>query len=483
MGDERRVALVDDLRKLPAETEWVEFKNSNADPQRIGKTISAIANVACIWGQSHGYVVWGVEDATHALVGTTFEPKKEKRGAQALELWLANMLNPSPAFKFIPVDHPDGKVILLEVPAANSVPVKFCSIAYIRVGNTTPKLDDFPDREADLLSKLRPFIWERGVADNFLERDAVRANLDWEAYFRLLNQRTPETEIEILERLAAERLIARDVGGRWNILNLAAILFARKLAIFGGIERKALRVVHYEGDSRVKIRRSQDGAMGYAAGFSGALNFIDKLLPAEERIVGGIRTPVRVYPQIAIRELVANALIHQDMTIGGTGPLVEIFDDRIEISNPGVPVTDMPRKLFGAPPRSRNEHLGRLMRRMGMCEELGSGLVKVIAAVEDEKLPAPTIETTDNTTRFVLYGPRAFSELSREQRMHICYQHACLMCHRQKRLTNSSLRGRFGLEDDKVALVSRIIRDTATRGLIVPADRQHPNSGYLPYWG
>ena len=223
--------------------------------------------------------------------------------------------------------------------------------------------------------------------------------------------------------------------------------------------------------------------MGYAAGFSRALTYVDRLLPAEERIVAGIRTSVRVYPEIALRELIANALIHQDMTVSGTGPLVEIFDNRIEISNPGVPVTDMQRKLFGAPPRSRNEQMGRLMRRMGICEELGSGLVKLVSAVEEQKLPAPTIDTSDGATRLVLYGPRPFSELNRFERVWICYQHACLMCHRQKWLTNASLRERFGLDDDKVALVSRIIRDALDSKWIKAADPDRPKSGYLPYWG
>ena len=86
---------------------------------------------------------------------------------------------------------------------------------------------------------------------------------------------------------------------------------------------------------------------------------------------------VPVYPELAIRELVANALIHQDLSITGSGPMVEIFDDRIEITNPGVPLVETSRML-DSPPRSRNEGLASLMRRMGSCEERGSGVDKVV---------------------------------------------------------------------------------------------------------
>ena len=483
MNEERRLALIEHLRGLSAETEWAEFKVNNTDPKMIGTLISALSNVACIWGEPHGYMLWGIENGTHNVVGTSFEPKTATVNAQLLELWLAKALSPSPAFKFIPVDHPEGKLILLEVPAASLVPVKFNSIAYLRIGSATPKLSDFPDREADLLSKLKPFIWEHGSAVNFIESKTVLELLDTEVYFRLLKIKTPDNETDVLARLLADRLISRDVGGRWNISNLAAILFARNVANFESVARKALRVIRYDGNTRSKTQRSQEGALGYAAGFSRALTYVDGILPSQERIVDGIRTKVRTYPQIALREVIGNALIHQDMTVTGTGPKVEIFDDRIEVSNPGIPVTDMPKKLFGAPPRSRNEQMGGLMRRMGICEELGSGLVKLITAVEERKLPAPTIETGDGTTKLVLYGPRSFSELNRFERIWICYQHACLMCHGQKWLTNTSLRDRFGLSDDKVALVSRIIRDSQDSGWIKPADPQRPKSGYLPYWG
>lgn len=479
----RLAALVDHLRALPAETGWVEFKVNNIEPDRIARTVCALANTACLDEQPFGYLLWGVQDETHEVVGTAFEPTVEKKGNEPFELWLAKSLSPSPSFRFKVVKRADLRVVLLEIPAASTVPVKFNGIPYLRVGSATPKLSDFPEREADLVSKLRPFVWEHGAARSFVTGEEVLALLDHSVLFTMLKQQTPDNSETILERLAEERLIARDVGGRWNILNLGAILLARRLDQFDDLARKALRVVQYDGKIRAKSKRIQEGTKGYAAGFVGLLRYIDDLLPSEERIEqSGVRVQRRTFPQIALRELAANALVHQDMTVTGSGPLVEIFDNRVEISNPGAPVTDVLRKLFGAPPRSRNEQMARLMRRMGLCEELGSGLVKIVAALEEYRLPGLELKVVDANFRATLFGVRPFAEMSRIERARICYQHACLKFHEGGLLTNASLRDRFGIEDRNAAQVSRVIRDTLDEGGIRPADPERPKAGYVPYW-
>lgn len=361
--------------------------------------------------------------------------------------------------------------------------MKFNGVAYLRVGSATPRLSEFPDREADLISKLRPFVWEHGAAKSFVTGEEVLALLDHSVFFAMLKQQVPQDPATVLDRLADERLIARDISDRWNVLNLGAMLFARRLDQFDDLARKALRVVQYSGNTRVKSQRIQEGSKGYGSGFSGLLKFIDDLLPSEERIeASGIRVQRRAFPQIALRELVANALVHQDMTVTGTGPLVEIFDNRVEISNPGAPVTDVLRKLFGAPPRSRNEQMARLMRRMGLCEELGSGLVKIVSALEEHRLPGLELKMVDDTFRATLFGPRSFAEMSRVERVRVCFQHACLMFHGGGLLTNASLRDRFGIEDKNAAQVSRVIRDALGEGAIRAADPERPKAGYVPSW-
>src|SRR3954470_18090861 len=159
MNDAELADLVHSLAALPDKTPFCEFKQNWHDEKQIGTLISAISNAACLEGERLGYIVWGVENDTHKIVGTTFNPKRKISGGnQELQLWLAQMLQPSIAFRFHD-GRVDGKrVVALEIPAAWSVSTKFQHIAYIRIGSATPKLSDYSDREAALTTALRPFV-------------------------------------------------------------------------------------------------------------------------------------------------------------------------------------------------------------------------------------------------------------------------------------------------------------------------------------
>ena len=89
MTDYELQNLLDNLVKLPKETEWVEFKVNNDNPQEIGQYVSAISNSSCIANREFGYIVWGVDDKTHKIIGTTFNPKVSKKGNEELENWLS----------------------------------------------------------------------------------------------------------------------------------------------------------------------------------------------------------------------------------------------------------------------------------------------------------------------------------------------------------------------------------------------------------
>lgn len=209
----------------------------------------------------------------------------------------------------------------------------------------------------------------------------------------------------------------------------------------------------------------------------------DGLLPANEVIEKALRKSVPMFPELAVRELVANALIHQDFFITGAGPMVEIFDDRIEITNPGEPLVDTQR-FVDTPPRSRNEALASLMRRFRICEERGSGIDKVVSQVELFQLPAPLFESPEGFTRAVLFAHKSLSAMDKADRVRACYLHACLCYVTRKEMTNTTLRARFGVEQHNRALVSRLIREAVQVGAIVPAE---PGAApklmrYVPFW-
>lgn len=483
MTDPRTLAIIDDLRKLPAEAPWAEFKENNADAPLIGKLISALSNSARMSDEHFAYVVWGVRDGNHQAVGTTFEPGTQKENNQPLDLWLAQRLQPAIDFRFEVIDYHGTRMVLLTIPAASTAPVEFDRTAFVRIGSATPRLSDHPERLKALWAKLQPYAWETGIAVQFLTGDEVLLKLDYASYFDLTAQPLPDNRAGIFEKLVADRLIQPDAGGHWNITNLGAVLFAKRLSDFSpSIARKAVRFVAYDGMSRAStVTHRQDGKRGYASGFKGLVEYIDGLLPRNEHIGKAFREEQPLYPSIAIRELVANAMIHQDMTIMGAGPLIELFSDRMEITNPGKPLVS-PDRFLDLPPRSRNEALASLMRRMRLCEEQGTGIDKVIFHVELHQLPPPDFRTEGDAVRTVLFGPRRFAEMTPDERIRACYQHAALRFVSGERMKNSTLCERFGIDPKNASQASVIIGQCQKAGLIRPADPTHPRSGYVPFW-
>ncbi len=480
---ERDRALVEELLANHSEHSCVEFKQSNHCEAMIGTLCSALSNAARIEQQDFAYVIWGVEDVTKKILGTTFCPETKTVGNQVFQMWLSQKLTPRIAFQFRKVVHPGGDIVLLEIPAAHSTPVEFDRTAYIRIGSATPRLSDYPEHHQKLITRLRPYMWETAIAKSFITSDDVIKYLDYPAYFKLTAQNLPDTKTSILERLTADGLVTKDVGEHWNITNLGAILFADNLEDFdSSLSRKGIRLVAYDGKNRADtVKQRVDGKRGYATAFQKVVDYIKDLMPVNEEIGSVQRKEQVIFPEIAIRELIANALIHQDMTISGAGPLIEIFEGRVEITNPGKPLVKTER-MIDLPPRSRNEALASLMRRMKMCEEEGTGLDKVIISVELHQLPPPDFQSEDESMRVILHSPRTFADMSVAERVRACYQHAIIKYLNGERMKNASLCERFGIEKKNAAQASNVIKKALETKMIKAADPQHPRSGYEPIW-
>jgi len=352
-------SLIHELCKLPQETEWVEFKENNENPQEIGEYISALSNAAALVGKAFAYLIWGVEDSAHTLVGTNFKPRAAKVGNEELENWLLRLLTPKIHFRFLDAQIDGKAIVLLEIERAYRQPVQFSGVEFIRVGSYKKKLKEFPEKERALWRLFDKALFEDGIAVDHVRDDEVLRLLDYPAYFELLNLPLPENKKAILHGLASDNLIRVCEAGGWSVTNLGAILFAKRLDDFASLKRKAMRVIQYRGTSRVETIKEQDGNKGYANGFEGLIGYINGLLPRNEVIGQALRKQLPLYPELAVRELVANALIHQDFFVSGAGPMIEIFDDRIEIGNPGTPLVATER-FVDSPPRSRNEALASL---------------------------------------------------------------------------------------------------------------------------
>ena len=477
--------LVLELVKYPTELPWLEFKHNNYTPLTIGQDISALANGAALEDRHAAYFLWGVDDTTHEIVGTEYNLQNLKKGDQELENWLRSLLSQNADFEFQPVLINGNRVGVMTIQPAVMQPVAFEKAPYIRVGSYTKKLKDYPAIQARLWNKLQNKKYEEQIARRDLTSDEVLSLLKYEVYFDLLNIPRPISPEGILHYLIEDTIVSKQDNGLYGITNLGAILFSKKLSDFSRISRKALRIVQYEGKDRLKLLREGPGMdNGYAIIFEEAMRYIEAIIPSEEKIEDGIRKKRTAFPMLAVREIVANALIHQDFSISGTGPTVEVFTNRIEVTNPGRSLVDAFR-IIDTPPRSRNESLSALMRRMGICEELGTGWDKIAIECELQQLPAPRMDVYEESTKVILFSETRFSDISIEDRIWGCYLHACIKYIQGDYLTNSSLRSRFGLKDSSSGMVSRIIKESVEKKYIRPFD---PNTAprymkYLPIWG
>ena len=322
------------------------------------------------------------------------------------------------------------------------------------------------------------------IASNNLEGEDIIRLLDTQSYFDLLKVPYPVSRDGVLEKFEKENLI-KNPNFKYGITNLGALLFAKDLKSFDSVSRKAPRVIVYNGKNKLSTRSDVIGSKGYAVGFEPLIEYINGQLPANEVIGVALRENIKVFPPIAIRELVANALIHQDFDRHGGSVVIEIYSDRIEISNPGKPFISPER--FIDEYQSRNEKLADLMRRLGICEELGKGIDRVIKAVEAWQLPAPDFRDGEVQTKAILFSHIPFENMERKNKVRACYQHCCLKYVMNEKMTNQSLRERFQLSEYKLDVASRIIKDTlADERYRIKLDDPENNSKryarYIPYW-
>lgn len=481
MDENELKILLSELRSFPNETEWIEFKVNNFTA--LGEYISAISNSACLANKEYGYIVFGIEDKTHRIIGTKFSSNQKAKGNEDLVPWLARSLEPRINFEFFELITEGEKVVIVQIQATQNTPVKFKGTTFIRMGSYKKKLEEFPEKQRQIWTKKPPVAFEKKLAVFGLTSDEVLNLINYPSYFELTGTTLPPNRETIFDRLIQEKIINKR-GQKFGITNLGAVLFAKKLDEFEDLDRKAVRVIIYKGKTKLKTKKEQVGQRGYASGFKGLVNYINDQLPTNEEIGKAFRKEVKMFPELAIRELVANALIHQDFSEKGTGPMVEIFDDRIEITNPGKPLISTMR-FVDHNPQSRNEKLAHFMRRLNICEERGSGIDKVIFECEYYQLPAPKFIEGENYTRVILYAHKTLRQMDKEDKVRACYLHAVLKYVSGEQMTNQSLRERFGIEEKNYSMASRIISEGIKAGLIKdydPDNNSKKHAKYIPFW-
>jgi ATP-dependent DNA helicase RecG len=465
------VEHIDLWRNLPTETQRIEFKEAKNqyDNRKLCGYCVAIAN----------------EGGGHLVLGIRNKPPREVVGTKAFNnsIEMAEKLFQTLGFRvdIEEVLHPDGRVVVFQIPSRPRGSAYHLEGAYLmRCGESLVPMTE--DQLRKIFKEGEP-DWLEQHSKNDLTAENVLALLDTEGFFQLMGVPHRTDIVGMIESLVHERLVD-ELNGRFAIRRLGAVLLARDFSMFEDIKRKAPRVVVYADSSKTELTQiDRTATRGYAVGFQRLVRFVSERLPQNEIIEEALRKKVHLVPDVVVRELLANALIHQDFTIGGTSVMIEIYPNRLEVSNPGSPVVPVERFIDGY--QSRNERLADLMRRMGICEEKSSGIDRVVRCAEMYQLPAPDFRESHRRTVVVIYGPQDFEEMDREARIRACYQHSALKWVMSERMTNQSLRERFHLPESKSASVSQVIAATIENELIKPDEKAGTSrkfARYLPFW-
>lgn len=461
---------IDRWRQAASEHQRLEFKEAKKqyDNKKLYRYCVAIAN------EGGGYLLLGIKN----------EPPREVVGTQAFRdpVEMASKLFDSIGFRvdIEEVDYQGRRVLVFHIPSRSRGTAYHFEGAYLmRSGENLVPMSE--DRLREIFAEGRPDWLEEMAVTGLGDQDVIEL-LDTQTYFELLNLPYPSSRDGVLDRLTAERVICKTADGI-EISRLGALLLARRLEDFPDVSRKAPRVVVYEDDSKLKTRTDKTGTKGYAVGFAGLVGYIMNQLPQNEVIEDAIRKEVKLVSDDVIRELVANALIHQAFTESGASVMVEIYANRIEVSNPGEPILPVERFIDGY--QSRNERLADLMRRFGICEEKSSGIDRVIKTAEMYQLPAPDFQVGFKRTSVIIFGPRSFKMMDRHDRVRACFQHCVLQWVMRQPMTNQTLRERFGLSERSSGTVSQIISAAVDEGLIKPdysSGESRKFARYVPHW-
>jgi ATP-dependent DNA helicase RecG len=374
----------------------------------IGEYISALANAACLKYKPKAYLLYGIQDETHEVVGTPFDPyTKKAQGNQDLLPWVMAQLSPNPDFEVHMVEHSNGRVVIFEISPARDTPVSFRGESYIRIGSSKTNLRQHPE-------KARA-IWTRGN--------------DWSAQIcedATIDDLDPEAVSKAREQFAVTHPSQADEVAEWNditFLNKARVLKQDKvthtaLLLLGRAESATLLSPAVAKISWI-LKDADNRELDYE-------HFGPPFLLAGDRLQNRIRNlNVRTMPSgtlfpveftqydfWVIREALHNCIAHQDYQLRGRIIVVE-FPDRVILTNVGdflpgdvetVIRQDAPQSFY------RNNFLADAMVELNLIDTQGGGIKRMFETQRKRSFPLPDYDLTKPGSVIVNLNGRILDE-------------------------------------------------------------------------
>ena len=355
------------------------------------------------------------------------------------------------------------------------------------------------------LSTEGPLIWEKSprsfidaeekeapegrkecsIVASALSSSEVLRLLNTEAFLRLSRTEIGNNTEDQLGYLESRGVVKKS-GSTYEIPLFSAYLLARNLSDFNQLARKCVRIVSYgDNDNLSPVSCDIEFTEGIVEAFASVFKEVVRLIPRHEKIdsESGRRLVEFSIPQAVIREVLSNAFTHQDLFSEGDGVVIEIFKNRVEITNSGRPVLD-PLHFLDGGPSIKNEKIFAEMKNLGLVDGQGYGWRKIVKELESRCLPVPEIKVREKSITVTLWFEKPLKLLSLAQKNWTVYLHTVLRYLLNEPANNASLRQRLNLPESKSSTVSKLFRQAAEGGLVKPFDKQSSNKTkkYVPAW-
>jgi len=470
--------LKDSLYPIAAELNEIDWKSGlSSKTERLAQHLCAFSNL-----DGGGFLVFGVDNDA-----TMFSVTKEQADEiiRTLGNVALNNLSQSIQIQHNTIEYEGNALLFIYIPEQTEKPVylrgKTIYDSYYHSAGQTVKMSK--EAVKFMISASHGISFESQIAMSELSVEEVLNLLDYKRFYERLDKNVPKSTDSIISMLVEYDFVLQGENGL-SITNLGAILLANDIRTFRHLKGKTVRILRYTGTNNLVLDKEYTFVNGYAAGFEDMVDYIMKNLPQQEIIKGALRKNKTEYPRRTIREFLANAVVHQDFSITGSQVMVEIFTDRVVMTNPGSPLNDVNR-FIDLPPHSRNEDLAQSLLLLNICERRGSGVDRAIEALEEALLPPPKFAKGEFFTRVFIYGAQKLSAMNKQDKIRACYQHCCLLHEDNREMTNQSVRERFEIDKNNYPMASRIINDTLAVGLIKIADPENVSrkfASYTPYY-
>ncbi len=481
LDEKYKILLQKSLRPIPQELNELDWKVMLSNKkERLKKHLSAFSNL-----HGGGFLIFGV-DNSGKVVGISDE------SSRYIADYLANIartsVEPQINIKFVTFIFEEKSLLGVFVEESFEKPVhmvnKTIEHSYIRAGGQSRLMSKEELRHSIINSRKIRF----GEISATLP-PAVLAN--WEEYFdfsEVMKRMRPAgftDKKSYYDFLCSLKLLHKVDEEEMVPTNLAIQVCAKDFSALPSYERFAVRIIEYKGTTKMSARRDKTFSQGYSLSLHKIVSTLIDWIPYSEKINKASVVCESAIPEIALREIVANAIIHRDFNVTNASISIELFSDRVEVTNPGglLPEITIDR-LIDHPSRTRNEVFSDIMRKLRFAEERGSGIDKAVMAMEMNGYPS--IKFIDGGDFFLatMFIAKNFDKMSKEQKLNAIFQHACINDVIQRKTTGRSIRERFKLGRNDGPKIYKLIDEVIATGKIRLANPEdiRKDHYYVPYW-